>query len=107
MEEQTLSIAHNPWGALTGEIQPTIQFVKRGRGRPRKNNLPTCAGKITHKMGDREIKEKTLSFLEHQKMVDQFKKLRSDHNLQEALSVIASKFSISYAKAFNELNDYF
>ena len=103
----SLPLDFNPWSALTGETQPTIDFIKRGRGRPRKHNLPTYAHKREHKMGDHEIKQTKLGLVEARQMVEFFKIQRDLGSLTEALKATSEKFEITYAKAHHDLGSYF
>lgn len=102
-----LPLDFNPWAALTGETQPTITFVKRGRGRPRKHNLPVNVGRREHKMGDHEIKQAKLGHVELRQMIEFFKIERERYPLQDALNITAARFDVTYSKAYDELGDYF
>lgn len=107
LETVCLPLTFNPWAALTGETQPTIEFLKRGRGRPRKHNLPTFTYKREHKIGDSEVEQVTLSLLETKQMVEFFKIQRDLRSLTDALNVTAEKFEITYIKAHHDLGNYF
>lgn len=97
----------NPFAALLGEsIAPT--FIKRGKGRPRKHNLPEAAiNTHSHKMGDSEVKSRDLTLTQQKSMVEFFKVQMKFNNLRESLENTAEKYGITYSKAHSDLNNYF
>lgn len=75
---------------------------KRGRGRPKKHNIPEVVGKQHHKMSDEEEPVRTLTFQTQRKIQLDYREFAAEgYRPKDAIEKLCELYKIPYSQAFN------